>query len=68
MTDWYWVRHGPTHEKTFVGWRNVAVDLSNTELINRIALFLPETAVVVSSDLRRSIETANALEHDRKRL
>jgi alpha-ribazole phosphatase len=68
MTDWYWVRHGPTHEKTFVGWRDVPADLSNQPLINRVARYLPNNAVVVSSDLIRSITTADALSTGRKRL
>ena len=33
MTNWYWIRHGPTHLKSLVGWSDVDVDLSN---INRL--------------------------------
>jgi alpha-ribazole phosphatase len=68
MTDWYWVRHGPTHEKAFVGWRDVPADLSNQALIDSVAEYLPISAVVVSSDLMRSITTADALSHGRTRL
>ena len=25
----WWVRHGPTHEKAFCGWRDVPADLSD---------------------------------------
>ena len=62
MTTWHWVRHGPTHEKTFVGWRDVPADLSDRARIARLSAFLPERALVVSSDLIRSITTADALE------
>ncbi|MDG1167584.1 MAG: histidine phosphatase family protein, partial [Sulfitobacter sp.] len=58
MTVWHWVRHGPTHEKTFVGWRDVPADLSDRALIGRLNSYLPSEAVVVSSDLIRSVTTA----------
>ncbi len=65
MTTWHWVRHGPTHEKSFVGWRDVPADLSDHDLINRVRQHLPEEALIVSSDLIRSIHTADALRMDR---
>lgn len=61
MTTWHWVRHGPTHEKSFVGWRDVPADLSDTALIERVRAHLPDEALIVSSDLKRSITTANVL-------
>lgn len=61
MTTWHWVRHGPTHEKTFVGWRDVPADLSDTALIARISAALPDPALLISSDLIRSSATADAL-------
>ncbi|MEH6647730.1 histidine phosphatase family protein [Sulfitobacter sp.] len=61
MTTWHWVRHGPTHEKSFVGWRDVPADLSDTAMIERVRDDLPDDAVVVSSDLIRSVATADAL-------
>ena len=61
MTTWHWVRHGPTHEKSFVGWRDVPADLSNTALIGRVRAHLPDTALIVSSDLVRSVHTADVL-------
>lgn len=62
MTVWHWVRHGPTHEKTFVGWRDVPADLSDTALLARVQNHLPNEAILVSSDLIRSVATADALE------
>lgn len=69
MTTWHWIRHGPTHEKTFVGWRDVPADLSDTAQIARLSAHLPERAFIISSDLIRSVATADALHHDdRERL
>lgn len=68
MITWWWVRHGPTHEKAFVGWRDVAADLSDTALIARVADFLPSDAAVVSSDLIRASATADAIQRERHRL
>jgi len=68
VTDWFWIRHGPTHEKNFVGWRDVPADLSDVALIDRLANFLPNKAVMVSSDLIRAVTTADVLTNDRRRL
>ncbi|MGR3434840.1 MAG: histidine phosphatase family protein [Shimia sp.] len=68
MTTWYWVRHGPTHQRTMTGWRDVAADLSATAIVDRLAAFLPDDAVFVSSDLRRARATAAALVRGRPRL
>lgn len=62
MTTWHWVRHGPTHEKAFVGWRDVPADLSDTDQIDRLRAHLPETALVISSDLIRASTTADAVQ------
>jgi len=68
MSVIYWVRHGPTHEKAFVGHRDVPADLSDRDQIARLSAALPKEALVVSSDLGRSIDTASALQADRTRL
>ena len=68
MTIFYWVRHGPTHAKNFVGWRNLPADLSDNAQIERLNAFLPDDAIVVSSDLLRSVQTADALSARRTRL
>lgn len=68
MTTWHWVRHGPTHQKTFVGWRDVPADLSDTAQIARIQAFLPDDALVISSDLIRAHATADAIADGRTRL
>ncbi|MDE0969010.1 MAG: histidine phosphatase family protein [Octadecabacter sp.] len=68
MTVIYWIRHAPTHEKTFVGHRDVPADLSDTEQIARLNATLPQGALVVSSDLLRCINTATAIQGSRTRL
>tara|TARA_R110002110_G_scaffold18457_13_gene77345 strand:+ start:2033 stop:2614 length:582 start_codon:yes stop_codon:yes gene_type:complete len=62
MTTWHWIRHGPTHEKTFVGWRDVPADLSDTAQIARLNAHLPQSAMLLSSDLIRSVATADVLQ------
>lgn len=62
MTRWHWVRHGPTHQKSFVGWRDSPADLSDISALKRLSEHLPETALLVSSDLARSVATADKLQ------
>lgn len=68
MTVIYWVRHAPTHEKAFVGHRDVPADLSDQAQIDRLSAALPMNALVVSSDLARSVDTASAIQGPRTRL
>lgn len=67
MTTWHWVRHGPTHEKTFVGWRDVPADLSDIEQVARLNAHLPQEALLISSDLIRCVATADVVEHATRR-
>ncbi|MEE9427433.1 MAG: histidine phosphatase family protein [Paracoccaceae bacterium] len=67
-TNWWWVRHGPTHEKAFLGWRDVPADLSDRSAIARLDGFLPKGAVLVSSDLIRAVATADVVGAGRERL
>jgi len=68
MTVWWWVRHGPTHQRTFCGWRDVPADLSDTDALLRLDAALPPDAMLVSSDLSRAIRTADAIAGTRQRL
>lgn len=68
MTRLWWVRHGPTHEKAFVGWRDVPADLSDLAQIARVSDYLPANALICASDLRRAADTADALTAGRTRL
>ena len=66
-TTWWWVRHAPTGAKELIGWTDVQADLSDTDSLARLSSALPENAVVVSSDLRRASETADAIAQARPR-
>ncbi len=68
MTRFWWVRHGPTHEKTFVGWRDVPADLSDHPRLARLSAHLPIGATLIASDLCRASATADALGRGRHRL
>ncbi|MGZ9811832.1 histidine phosphatase family protein [Pseudoroseicyclus sp. H15] len=68
MSTWHWVRHGPTHQKAFTGWRDVPADLSDKAALARLDAALPEGALLVSSDLTRARTTADALATPRPRL
>ena len=63
MTVWHWVRHGPTHAKSFVGWRDVPADLTDHAQIARVRETLPSDGILVSSDLARARDTATAIAH-----
>nr|WP_302480797.1 histidine phosphatase family protein [Leisingera sp. ANG59] len=62
------VRHGPTHAKCMVGWSDLPADLSDTAALSRLSDYLPASALVVSSDLSRAVETASAIQGPRDRL
>ncbi|MDQ2092150.1 histidine phosphatase family protein [Marimonas arenosa] len=68
MSRVFWVRHGPTHAKTMVGWSDLPADLSDTARLSRLTAFLPGDALVVSSDLSRAVTTADAISGPRQRL
>ena len=55
MSRFFWVRHGPTHAKTMVGWSDLPADLSDTARLARLSAHLPDGAPVVSSDLVRAV-------------
>jgi broad specificity phosphatase PhoE len=68
MKRLWWVRHGPTHERAFCGWRDVPADLSDIAAIARLDAYLPAAAPLVSSTLLRARATADALAGSRPRL
>lgn len=68
MTRLHLVRHGPTHARTMVGWSDLPADLSDTAALKRLHAYLPQDAVVISSDLSRAIDTASAVQGQRQRL
>lgn len=68
MSRVFWVRHGPTHAKTMVGWSDIPADLSDTAQLARLDAHLPENTIVISSDLIRASATADAIMGTRTRL
>lgn len=68
MTRFWWVRHGPTHAKTMVGWSDLPADLSDHAALARLSDYLPKGALIVSSDLIRAVTTADAVQANRLRL
>lgn len=68
MSRVFWVRHGPTHAKSMVGWSDLPADLSDTGRIARLSAHLPGDALVISSDLTRARTTADAIAGRRTRL
>ncbi|WP_138468267.1 histidine phosphatase family protein [Poseidonocella sp. HB161398] len=61
MTVLHWVRHGPTHARTMIGWTDLPADLSDRARVARLSAHLPAAARLVSSDLCRAVATADAL-------
>lgn len=68
VTRFWWVRHGPTHAKTMIGWTDRPADLSDRAALARLSAHLPATAPVISSDLIRAVATADAIGGARPRL
>ena len=68
MTTLWLVRHGPTHQKTMTGWRDVPADLSDRDALARLSAYLPDAALIVSSDLIRAVTTADSIAGPRRRL
>ncbi len=50
-----------------IGWTDLPADLSDTDALSRLDRYLPANAKIVSSDLIRTIETANAITSRRER-
>ena len=61
MTRFFWVRHGPTHAKSMIGWTDLPADLSDTAALTRLCAHLPAAAITISSDLIRATATADAI-------
>lgn len=68
MTRVFWVRHGPTHAKAMVGWSDLPADLTDTARLERLSNYLPQGAILISSDLIRASATADSISGSRFRL
>jgi alpha-ribazole phosphatase len=62
-TRWWWIRHAPVidPENRVYGQTDLPADVSNTKAFTRLADLLPSDAVLVTSDLQRTTQTANAI-------
>ena len=67
MSRVFWVRHAPTHAKVMVGWSDLPADLADTARLARLGAALPREALLVSSDLSRAVQTADAIAGARAR-
>lgn len=64
VTRWWWVRHAPVegaHLMRLSGQSDVAADVSDTRAFTALAARLPQGAVWVTSQLKRTAQTAEAL-------
>ncbi|MCI4664692.1 MAG: histidine phosphatase family protein [Neomegalonema sp.] len=61
MVRWWWVRHGPTNARGFCGWTDSPADLSDGRSLSALRTALPDHAMLLTSDLSRSIDTADAI-------
>lgn len=61
VVRWWWVRHAPTKARGFIGWTDLAADLSDDESISTLRSALPEEAALVTSDLMRAVQTAETI-------
>ena len=68
MRRLFLIRHGPTHQSVFTGWRDVPADLSDIAAVARMRDWLPDDAPIISSDLKRCVATADAIAGGRRRL
>src|SRR6516165_1000718 len=61
-TSFWWVRHAPVaHDGRIYGQTDLSCDCSETSLFSGLVEQLPRAAVWVTSDLRRTHETASAI-------
>lgn len=63
-TRWWWIRHAPvtSHAGRIYGQQDVEADFEGTEAtIANLVSVLPSSAIAITSDLRRAVDTADAL-------
>lgn len=63
VTRWWWVRHAPVTDDggCIYGQRDLDCDCSDAATFRWLASELPENAVLVTSDLRRTTQTAEGI-------
>jgi broad specificity phosphatase PhoE len=62
-TRWWWVRHAPVRNDggNIYGQKDIECDTSDREVFEAVAKILPRSAVWVSSNLKRTHQTAEAI-------
>ena len=62
-TRWWWIRHAPVPEGRGMvyGQLDLSCDCTDHPTFQHLATTLPRNAVLVTSDLRRTVETASAI-------
>ncbi len=62
VTRWWWIRHAPVDSGGKIyGQTDLDCDVSDLQLFRRLAMALPAEAVWVTSNLRRTRQTAEAI-------
>lgn len=63
QTRWWWVRHAPVvgPNEHIYGQRDLEANCSDEALFRGLAELLPKDATLITSDLRRTIQTADAI-------
>ena len=63
-TRWWWIRHAPvtSHAGRIYGQQDVEADFTNSAAaLEGLAALLPEDLVLITSDLKRAVTTADAI-------
>jgi broad specificity phosphatase PhoE len=62
VTRWWWIRHAPVPDNGRIyGQSDLSCDCSDTAVFAALAVSLPAGAIWVTSHLRRTVETAQAI-------
>ncbi len=63
VTRWWWIRHAPVPDGRNIvyGQHDLDADCTDTESFRALAKILPADAVLVTSDLKRAVQTADAI-------
>jgi len=63
QTRWWWIRHAPVvgPNEHIYGQRDLEANCSDTALFAGLAAMLPREAALITSDLLRTIQTADAI-------
>jgi broad specificity phosphatase PhoE len=61
-THWWWIRHAPVPDNACIyGQRDVDSDCTNEDVFRAVAAELPKGAVWLTSNLSRTVQTADAI-------